>query len=188
VDELDAFLGPGPGRAYLYGFFNEGTREVGSSMLVTSAPGRRGGLRVQERATVAGLTLPPGSEAMVEYELRVADGSLWKALPDGDVVVLRSPLRVGTRWTAPAVSYTPEGGWSRSDVGYHIAMIEELTLFDEPRLTVRVLGRGRLPSGEVTVTEQHAAGIGLVLRRTHLWAGGVDTGASEMVLEQIRTF
>lgn len=186
ADELDAFMGPGLGRAYRYGFFNEGEREVGSSMLVTSEPGRLGGLRVRESTSLAGLTLPAGAEACVEYELRAAGGSLLKALPDGDVVVLRAPLRFGTGWKAPAVSYTPEGGWTRSEIDYRIAMIEELTLWDEPRLTVRVIGRGRLPSGEVTVTEQHAAGIGLVLRRTHIQVGALDTGSSEMILEEIR--
>jgi hypothetical protein len=63
-----------------------------------------------------------------------------------------------------------------------IAMIESVPVFGETRVSVRVMGQAHLPVGDAVLTEQHAAGIGLVLRREQVG----DLSAYETVLEEIR--
>jgi hypothetical protein len=121
-------------------------------------------------------------ESSRESRIRIEGNEILKATPEGDVVLLRAPLRVGTAWTQHVVEYTPQAGWRRHELRCRIAMIETVPVFGRDRLTIRIVGRAMLPLGEVVVTEQHATDIGLVLRRERMG----DLGASEIVLEEIR--
>jgi hypothetical protein len=182
ASELARFLGPPPGTTYVYSRLDDGTREVGSSIVVTGlGSADAGGLRLRQTCSLHrgdALAVETGSELRVHIE----GSELVQTGPEGDYVLLRAPLRVGTAWTRPITGYTPEtGGWRR-ELHCRIALIETVPVFGDPRLTVRVVGRGRVPGAEVVLIEQHAEGIGLVLRREQIG----DFAPSETLLEEIR--
>jgi hypothetical protein len=183
ASELTPFLGPRPGWTYVYGRVDDGTR--GGRVVVSGlAQDDSGALVIHEAFAIPSAPSRTGFiESSRECRLWVRSGDLVQSTPDGDVVVLlRAPLRVGTTWTRPVVGYAAESGPWRGEIHCRIAMIESVPLFGETRVTVRVLGKARLPVGEAVLVEQHAAGIGLVLRREQVG----DLAAYETVLEEIR--
>ena len=184
ASELARFLGPGPGLAYVYGRVDDGTRDTGGRVVVSGlAQDDSGALVIREAFAIpSGASRTGFIESSRECRLRVEGHDLVQSTPDGDVVLLRAPLRVGTTWTRPVVGYVAESGPWRGEIHCRIAMIESVPVFGETRLTVRVIGRARLPVGEVVLTEQHAAGIGLVLRREQVG----DLASYETVLDEIR--
>lgn len=182
--ELSRFLGPRPGWTYVYGMLDDGTREPGTSMVVSGlAEDDAGTLLVREACSIPWRASRTGTiEGANEYRVRIEGNDLVQAWPAGDYVLLRAPLRVDTTWTRPVTGYSAEAGPWRRELHCRIALIESLPVFGENRLTVRVVGGATIPGSEVVLIEQHAAGIGLVLRRQQMG----DFDPSEIVLEEIR--
>ena len=184
ASEVARFLGPRPGWTYVYERLDDGARGPGCRLIVSGLEeDATGTLVIRESCTVPGPPRGTGAiESSRECRVRVEGNDLVQSTPDGEMVLLRAPLRVGTAWTRTVVGYSAESGWWRLDMPCRIAMIESVPVFGETRLTVRVMGRARLPMGEAVLVEQHAAGIGLVLRRE----GIGDLPPYETVLEEIR--
>jgi hypothetical protein len=184
ASELARFLGPRPGFTYVYSRLDDGTRDTGSSLVVRGlAQDDSGALVIREGFTMPWAASGSGFiESSRECRLRCSGSDLVQSAPDGDVVLLRAPLRVGTSWTRPVTGYIAESGPWRGEMRCRIAMIESVPVFGETRVSVRVLGQAHLPVGDAVLTEQHAAGIGLVLRREQVG----DLSAYETVLEEIR--
>lgn len=179
--DLKRFLGPRPGQVYVYARVNDDTREAGTTMVVAGVAERAPG-EIVVRTECAMPRATARVSSALESVLRLDPRGLVQTSPDGDVLVLPATLLPGTTWTRPVCGYSAELGSWRVDMTCRIAMIESVPVFGETRLTVRVIGRARVPQGEVVLAEQHAAGIGLVLRREQT----SDFGASETVLEEIR--
>jgi hypothetical protein len=168
----------------VYGRLDDGNRDAGGRVVVSGlALDERGALVVRESSAIPWAASRTGLlEASRECRLRVAGSDLVQSTPDGEIVLLRAPLRIGTSWTRPVVGYLAESGAWRGEVHCRIAMIESVPVFGETRVTLRVMGTGRIPLGDVVLVEQHAAGIGLVLRREQVGA----FAAFETVLDEIR--
>lgn len=182
TSELARFLGPRPGWTYVYGRLDDGTREADDRLVLTGLdPDDAGGLRLRQTCSMR-FGEPLTVETAVETRLHIEGNDLVQTGPEGDCVLLRAPLRVGTDWTRPLTGYTAETGWWRQELRCRIALIETVPVFGEARLTVRVVGRGRVPDAEVVLIEQHAEGIGLVLRREQIG----DFAPFETLLEEIR--
>jgi hypothetical protein len=182
-DPLARFLGPRPGQTYVYGLFDDGARQPGSRLVVSGLDASDArALRIREACALPWPNEAGTLEASREYLLRIEGGDLVQAGPEGDMVLLRAPLRVGTAWTRTVTGYSADSGPWRHEMPCRIALIESVPVFGENRLTVRVMGRASVPGGEVVLMEQHAAGIGLVLRREQI----ADFAPSETVLEEIR--
>src|SRR5262245_29070100 len=137
-------------------------------MSITGLDENETGLRVREdHALPAGSVAKDPIGTSLEYRLRIDGRGLVQVVRTDEIVLIGAPLRVNATWTRSIQCYAPEAGWSSETLTCRIAMIHTVPILGDSRLTLRVMGHARLALGEVTLTEQYADGVGLVLRREH---------------------